>query len=169
MKSWKHALPVLLALLATSAGAQNTLAVTKTIPFVDPSTVRQAVLDECGLPEKHASLLLEELNKDGITPVVDDEAVKSGKGRALVVEIMNAGGGGNAWTGRSGSVTIRGRLMEDGQEIGNFVGQRTSSGGAFGAYKGACSILGRDVQSLSKDIVKWLKSPAKDSKIGELK
>ena len=141
----------------------------KTVPFEDASMVPKAVLDECGLPEKHADLLQKAAAAAGLTLVQDDDAMKGGKGRVLFVQIANSGGGGNAWTGRSRSVVVKGRLAQDGTEVGNFTGQRSSMGGAFGGFKGACSLFGRDVEALSKDIVQWLKSPSKDARLGELK
>jgi hypothetical protein len=141
----------------------------KTVPFEDASVVPKAIVDECGLPEKHADLLEKAATAQGIRLIRDDDAVKAGKGLILLVQIANSGGNGNVWGGRSRSVAVKGRLLQDGTEVGSFSGQRSSMGGAFGGFKGACSLLGRDVETLSQDIAKWLKSPTKDARLGELK
>ena len=153
----------------TAQSQAATITMGRTVPFEDASMVPKAVLDECGLPEKHADLLEKAATAQGIKLVRDDDAFKAGKGRILFMQIANSGGGGNAWTGRSRSVAVKGRLVQDGAEIGNFSGLRSSMGGAFGGFKGACALFGRDVEALSKDIAQWLKSPSKDARLGELK
>jgi hypothetical protein len=158
------------AVLAPRVSAQATaVTMARLVPFADSGAVRKAVLDECKLSEQQASGLKTESAAVGITLTLDDDAAKAGKGRVLILEITDAGGRGNAFTGQSRSVSEKGRLLEDGKEIGNFNAARTSGGGAFGAYKGACAVLNRDVATLSKDIAKWLKSPTKDARLGELK
>jgi hypothetical protein len=63
---------------------------------------------------------------------------------------------------------VRGKLYQDGKEIGAFTGRRNSMGGAFGGFKGSCSVLGRTVKALGKDIAQWLVQPAKGSQLGDL-
>lgn len=50
-------------------------------------------------------------------------------------------------------------------EIDRVFGQ---GGGAFGAFKGTCSILGRDVKAMAKNISRWITSPTKNTRLGEL-
>ena len=64
---------------------------------------------------------------------------------------------------------MKGRLVEDGTEVGSFSGVRSTMGGAFGGFKGACALFVRDVEALSKDVAQWLKNPSKDARLGELK
>ena len=64
-------------------------------------------------------------------------------------------------------MTLKGKLLENGKEIGNFTAVRGSMGGAFGGYKSSCAVLHRCQSTLAKDILAWLKNPAKDSRIGE--
>jgi hypothetical protein len=156
--------------LPLAASAQGmVITMPKLIPFRDATLIPKAIVDECGLPEKHAELFAKAAKAQGLEIVQDDAAFKAGAGKLLSIEIVSAGGGGNAFTGRSNSVTVSGKLTEGGNVIGNFSGQRTSSGGAFGGFKGACAIYGRDVETLSADIAKWLKNPVKDARLGELK
>jgi len=41
-------------------------------------------------------------------------------------------------------------------------------GGAFGGFKGNCSVLGRTVKALGEDIAGWLTHPDKDGLLGDL-
>jgi hypothetical protein len=41
-------------------------------------------------------------------------------------------------------------------------------GGAFGGFKGNCSVLGRTVRALGEDIAGWLAQPGKDGMLGDL-
>ena len=50
-------------------------------------------------------------------------------------------------------------------EIVNVIG---AGGGAFGGYKGTCSILGRCIKTLGSDIAKWLANPTMDAKLGNV-
>ena len=52
---------------------------------------------------------------------------------------------------------MRGRLLDDGKEGAQFSGSRSSMGGAFAGFKGSCSVLGRCLEALSKDMAVWLR------------
>jgi len=137
------------------------------VPYSDLERISSAIQAECQLPQRQAELIVSQANLAGITVVRDDEAVKASKGRILQVEIVNAISMGNAFTGHRKQVHIKGRLLEDGKEIGNFVGVRSSMGGAFAGFKGSCVVLDRCLQTLAADVSRWLKNPVKDSRIGE--
>lgn len=145
----------------------DTVYMSQTAPFSDAKIIGRAILDECQLPQHQAELIAQLAGAKGITVVRDDEAAKAAKGRVLQVEITNAVSSGNAFIGHRKQVSVKGRLFENGKEIGDFSGIRSSMGGAFAAYKGSCSVLGRCAKTLAEDIVLWLKNPAKDSRIGE--
>ena len=40
-------------------------------------------------------------------------------------------------------------------------------GGAFGAFKGTCSIIGRCTKALGQDIATWLTAPTQNAEIGD--
>lgn len=89
------------------------------------------------------------------------------KGKLLSVKITGlVGPGGGAWSGAK-QVTIDGVLTENGKTLGTFKGMRVSGGGTFGAYKGTCSILGRCVKALGKDVAGWLKAPTMNARLGD--
>jgi hypothetical protein len=84
----------------------------------------------------------------------------------LILEIVSAvGGGGGAWSGPK-SVTVKGELREDGKVIGSFTASRFSGGGAWGGFKGTCSIFGRCIKVLGEDIAAWLKKPTMNAALG---
>ena len=158
----------LLATLACSAAlAADTVYVGKTAPFTDVTTVAKNIIDECELPESQMQYLHEHGKEFDVTFVEDEAAVNENKGRVLVVETFNAISGGNAFTGHKKQVIVKGRLLEDGVELGNFTGIRGSMGGMWGGYKSSCAVLHRCQEALAKDILNWMKQPAKDSRIGE--
>jgi hypothetical protein len=161
---------VALALVA-EAGAvdQNVIYVGKVAPFSQGSVITKAVVDECDLPARQIEFIEKAAAGDGAFRVVrDDEAVKAGKGRILFVEIVNAESDGSSYAAhRLRQVAVKGRLLENGVEIGSFTGARHSRGGAFARYKSACVVLGRCIETLGKDIVIWLKKPEMNSRIGE--
>lgn len=159
------ALPLLFVGVSAPSMASNTLTIA-TPTFAKGAIVPTPVQTECQLPEKLASFI-ENYAKQRFDAVQISD--RGGSGKVLVVEITDLiGTGGGAWSG-SKAVTISGKLMEGDKTIGSFIGRRTSGGGLYGGFKGTCSILGRCVKALGRDIGSWLKAPSTDSRIGELK
>ena len=145
----------------------NVIYIGQNAPYSDVKMIDQAILNECQLPRQQAELLEQAARRAGINVVRDDIAAKAGKGRVLQVEITNAMSSGNAFIGHRKQILVKGRLLEDGKEIGNFTGRRNSMGGAFGGFKGSCSVLGRCLDALAKDITLWLRNPTMDARIGD--
>jgi hypothetical protein len=145
----------------------KTVTMGREMSYADTRVIAGAVLNDCKLPEQGAELLEVAARNAGINVVRDERAVKAGKGRTLQVEIVNVISSGNAFIGHMKQVQVRGRLFENGKEIGSFTGRRSSGGGAFANFKGSCSVLGRCMETLAKDITLWLNNPGKDSRIGE--
>ncbi len=138
-----------------------------TVPYEDPTDIAKKILDGCDLPAEQAKFIVLAAKDKGMVVKQDDAAVKAGKGRILIVQITQARSSGNAWTGHNKSVTVEGKLMENGKEIAHFTGRRSSGGGFAGGYKGSCSVLNRCVKSLGKDIAAWLVNPETNNRIGE--
>jgi hypothetical protein len=150
-----------------AASSEATIYTSQTAPYANEGVIAKAILEECRLPQRQAELIEQAAKENGIVVVRDDDAVAAKKGRVLVVEISNALSMGNAFTGHRKQVSVRGRLLEDGTEVGNFIGQRSSMGGAFAGFKGSCLVLERCLSTLAKDINGWLKSPTMNARIGE--
>lgn len=86
----------------------------------------------------------------------------------LQVEIVDAVSMGNAFIGHQKYARIEGTLYEDGRKVASFKGRRNSMGGAFAGYKGSCSVLGRTMKALGKDVADWLKNPTDGARLGDM-
>jgi len=149
-----------------AAGAPGSVIyIGRDMPYRDTKAIGRAILAECSLPQQGAELLETAARREGLNVLRDDEAVKAGKGRVLQVEIVNTTSFGNAYTGFHKAVEVKGRLTEDGNEIGDFSGRRDALSGAL-AFRGTCSALRRCLDSLTSDIAQWLKNPGKNSRVG---
>ena len=151
----------------TAPVRSNVIYLSQEASYSHPDVIDQAVLTECQLPQQQAELIEAAARRAGFHIVRDEQAVKARKGRVLQVEIVNALSSGNAFIGHRKQVVIRGKLFEDGKEIGEFQGRRSSMGGAFGGFKGSCSVLGRCLEALAGDITVWLKNPTVNARIGD--
>lgn len=156
---------------AAEGAADNTsaaVAVPTVVPFAEGAVIAGAVKRECKLGEKLSTFIKESGQEQGIAVTQVAEINAKAPGRTLVVEISDSMAGGNAFIGHHTYTTVKGKLYQDGAEVGNFIGRRNSMGGAFGAFKGNCAVLGRTVQALGSDIAGWLAQPGKDSQLGDL-
>lgn len=151
----------------TDSVQSNVIYISQSAPYSDVTRINQNILDECQLPQQLPELVERAARRSGISMVRDDNAVKAGKGLVLQIEIANAISSGNAFIGHGKQVMVKGRLLEDGKEIGNFTGRRSSMGGAFAGFKGSCTVLGRCLDALAWDITRWLKSPTMNARVGE--
>jgi hypothetical protein len=145
-------------------GDKATVLLSDTTPFAEGSGAGSKVKAECKLETKLGHFI-SEFAKGAVT--LTSEPIDETQGRLLVLEIIGVvGPGGGAWSGAK-SVTVDGKLLEDGEVVGTFKAARYSGGGAFGGYKGTCSILGRCVKAIGKDIAGWLKNPTMDALLGD--
>jgi len=148
---------------AVAAGVQ----VAATTPFSENGAIREAVKNECQLETKLPHFVKEFADSYGIDVTLTENSPNKNKGKVLVLEITGvSGGGGGAWSGAK-SVQVKGELFENGKPVGNFVASRYSGGGMFAGYKGTCSIMGRCVKAIGKDISIWLKNPTKNAHLGD--
>jgi len=135
------------------------------VPFKKGIFLRKAVRQECALEKKLAGFIKSNASDYHVNLVKGGKAKRSG--RVLKIEIVNVhGSGGGAWSGAK-SVAVEGKLLSNGKVVGSFSGQRSSGGGAFAGFKGTCSILGRTVKVLGRDVAAWLQNPVMGAVIGE--
>lgn len=162
-----HALLVA-SILPVTALAAESVTIPKTIPFAKGLSVPDAVKAECQLPEKTAQFVQEYAGKSMTVNAADNVSPKT-PGKVLVMQITEVkGSGGGAWSGPK-AVGAEGTLYDNGKAVGSFKVMRHSGGGAFGGYKGTCSILGRCTKAIGQDVAEWLKSPSMNARLGELK
>lgn len=158
-------LPFVFAFIGLPALAGETLNLRAVAPYDKDLVVPSAVKAECGLETKVPEFIQEYAKGQFDSVNLVDGANATGK--LLSVKITGlVGTGGGAWSGAK-QVTIDGVLTENGKTVGTFKGMRVSGGGAFGGYKGTCSILGRCVKALGKDVAGWLKEPTMNARLGD--
>ena len=152
-------------LMASIAGAQaQAVQLQKPVPYAQDNDVSDAIKKECHLGEKLADFV-----KAGSSTPVELTAQAPGlaKGRVLQMEIGDAVSMGNAFTGHQKFVKAKGTLFENGKKVASFKARRTSMGGAFGGFKGSCSVLGRSVRAIGSDVGKWLAKPVDGASLGD--
>ena len=163
-----HKATVLLASLfftTISIAQAETFTVPTKVPFADGIDVTDAVRNECALGTRLPQFIAESAER-GVEVVLGDAPVENAKGKVLRLEFTHIlGFGGGAWSGPK-SVTVSGKLYQNGEVIGSFVASRYSTGGAFAGYKGTCSILGRCIKTLGVDIAHWLQGPTMNARLG---
>lgn len=148
------------------AHASNIM-VNSATPFAEGASVREAVKLECQLGTKLPSFIKEFSVKEGVDVELTSNPLDKVKGKALFLEITHVhASGGGAFSGPK-SVSVAGKLLENGKVISRFTATRYSGGGMFGGFKGTCSIAGRCVKTLGSDIVKWLKNPVNEAHLGD--
>ncbi|UCE90130.1 MAG: hypothetical protein JSW10_04750 [Pseudomonadota bacterium] len=155
-------------LLASTASFAGEAIVTEDIArYSSDATIPPAVREECELQSQLPIFVQKYSKKQKIDVTLQPDTLPKGTGRELKLQITGAvGGGGGAWSGPK-MVRVAGALFEDGNKVAGFTGVRSSGGGAFGGYKGTCSIMGRCVKALGKDISRWLVNPTDGAKLGE--
>ena len=148
----------------TSNGGKPII-IADSVPYASNANVPHAVKSECATGPDFAKFLKSYARSQGFDPVSKENAPTGALTLDVKIDHVYAPQGG-AWTGPK-YVTALGKLVEGGKEVGNFRIKRTTSGGAFAAFKGTCSFVGRNVKAMAIDISRWLNHPSKDSRLGE--
>ena len=151
-------------LVAASAGAAEPVKIQRSISFASTAQVPPKVKEECDLQSKIPAFVSQAA---GASVQVVDGALNRKVGRVLEMEIteVHAPGGG-AFSGPKW-LTVKGELYDRGKQIGSFRAKRYTTGGACGAFKGTCSIIGRCTKTIGEDIAKWLAAPTPNAIIGD--
>ncbi|MGY3041355.1 hypothetical protein ACVWWQ_002987 [Rhodanobacter sp. TND4EL1] len=154
--------------VAHAADSTAPVNVPAVVPFAQDAVIAGAVKRECQLGEKLSGFIKEYGQEKGVAVAQVAQATPGSNGRSLVLEITDSVADGNAFIGHHTHTTVKGKLYQNGAEVGNFLARRNSMGGAFGGFKGNCSVLGRTVKALGEDIAGWLAQPGKDGMLGDL-
>ncbi|MGQ0587434.1 MAG: hypothetical protein ACT4PK_09570 [Gammaproteobacteria bacterium] len=161
---------LLLGLAVAPAMAQEAVkavVIPAAVAYTNKDVIDSAIVAECNLPQKASDLLMQKLGKAGIEGKAVDQPKSDSGDNVLLLEIASAQSGGSAFVGHFKGVTVTGKLFQKGKQVGSFVATRKSSGGAFGGFKGSCAVLGRCVDTITKDITGWLGSPVDGAKLGD--
>ena len=143
-----------------AAVSAETIGIPQVVPIADNVDMTLAVRNECQLGEKVSSFLTEFAPN---VRVADD--TKQGRYLRMAITEVTAFGGG-AWSGPKW-MTVTGTLVENDKPIASFRAKRYSTGGAFGGFKGTCSIIGRCTKAIAQDIAEWLKNPVDGARLGD--
>ena len=160
------AMAMLVAAQAAVAGGSVTLK--KPVTFNEDADIAKSVLTECKLEEQLPDAIVSSAKDNGLVVDTSSEATTAGPGRVLELEIYEAVADGNAFMGHHKSMAVKGKLYESGEVVGSFKDRRISMGGAFGQFKGNCSVLERITKEIGNDVGTWLKEPSKNAKLGDL-
>lgn len=153
--------------IAASASAE-TIRMQRVTPYAEGSRVAKKIRTECTqYPEKLSAYAAEFGRELGVDIQRVDHVEPGDAGAVLVLEITDAVSRGNAFIGHRKFTEVSGTLYRDGKKVAGFVGARNSMGGAFAGYKGSCSVLGRTVKALGKDVAEWLKNPQDGDELGD--
>ncbi|MBT1065815.1 hypothetical protein KJY73_19740 [Bowmanella sp. Y26] len=136
------------------------------IPYSEDASVPDAVRAECSANSDFAGFIKTYARKRGFSPVSGDAAPDGALTLKVQIDDVYAPAGG-AWSGAK-YVIASGTLLDGGKEVGTFKVKRTTSGGAFAAFKGTCSFVGRNVKAMANDISVWLQNPTKNGRLGEM-
>lgn len=159
---------VVAGLLSGGAWAADSITVPRPVPFADGSIIAQKIKTECVIQTQLADYIAEYAREKSIDIKHASEVQSEASGQVLDIQIKDSVSDGNPFVGHRKSTTVVGTLYRDGEVIGNFTARRNSMGGAFAGYKGSCSVLGRTVKALGKDIAGWLVAPTRDAQLGDL-
>ncbi|MDT8409388.1 MAG: hypothetical protein RQ741_07295 [Wenzhouxiangellaceae bacterium] len=152
--------------VAGSTVAQ-TVKVIKDAPYAADADIQKKVRNECVKLGSQLSEFTQQFGKEfGVDVALVDSLDTAGSGRVLQLEITDATSMGNAFMGHQKFSSARGTLYEDGKKVADFRARRNSMGGAFAGFKGSCSVLGRTVKAMGKDIALWLKDPEDKAELG---
>lgn len=157
------------ALLALGSAVAGPVQMPRPVPYWADADVAGNIRKECTIQTQLADYTQEYSRARSIEVTFVERVGADLAGRVLELEIRDAQSTGNAWVGHRKSTSVRGKLYQDGELIGSFRGRRDSMGGAFAGYKGSCSVLGRTVKALGKDIAEFLAAPALDIDLGDMK
>ena len=148
----------------TVQAAGGTLTVPKKIAFQKGASIPDAVRKECGLEEKAAEAVRNDMTGRFDKVVSADNVSSKSAGKALEMHITSVlAPGGGPWSGPK-TVTIQGTLWENGKVLGNFTATRYTTRG-----HGTCGMLERDTKEIAEDIGNWSLSPSKDALLGDAK
>ncbi|ARN19407.1 hypothetical protein [Piscinibacter gummiphilus] len=154
----KHLIPV--ALLAACATASHAAPVYLETPvtYAPNAGVVDKVKEECKIEDmfvREASPFFSKAN-GGEATIAADADPKASRVRVQITHVLGVGGG--AWSGPK-SMSIEASLVENGKVTRTTKLTRSTTGGAFGGFKGTCTILERSAKALGKDVVGWVANP----------
>ncbi|WP_017925571.1 hypothetical protein [Thioalkalivibrio sp. HL-Eb18] len=142
------------------------VAVPERFAYSDDATVSEAIRRECELEERFPGFVQEFGARHDVRVETGANVSPGDAGKVLVVKITQARNDGNAWSGHRSLAEAEGTLYENGEAVAEFTSRRVSGGGAFGGFKGSCSVMGRTVRAMGADIASWVRLPEDGAHLG---
>ncbi len=160
---------LILAATASAFSIADPVTIQTNVPYAADAKIAQNIRNECTkLGSQLATFTQDFGKKSGVAINLVENLNTTQPGRVLQLEITDAVSMGNAFMGHHKYSSARGTLFENGKKVASFEARRQSMGGAFAGYKGSCSVLGRTVKAMGKDIAGWLKQPNDNALLGDL-
>lgn len=156
---------------ATTAGttsSKGTIRVQLATPYAPDGMNDPAVQRECDIHIQLPGFIQSQAKTKGLNVELVPEVKSGDKGKNLLVSFVRTQSSGNAFTGHYKYTEIKAVLYEDGKQVADLIAARRSGGGAFGGYKGSCSVMGRTVRTLGDDVAQWLAHPVAGARAGNL-
>lgn len=153
--------------VAPPTNPSSTVTIHKVVPYKKGAAIAPNIKQECKLNTKLSEFIYSYGSENNIAVKRVPKITKRTKGQYLIVEITGAVSSGNAFIGHRKFTKIQGKLYKSGKKVAGFTAARFSGGGFFGGFKGSCSVLGRTVKTLGKDVAGWLKSPVDGVHLGD--
>ena len=150
-----------------AADAVKSVTIATVIPYQKGAPIAANVRRECTLNSQLSEFIQSYGKENNIGVIRTPRFKKNDNGNVLHIEIVNAVSQGNAFLGHRKFTQIEGTLFNSGKKVAGFTAARFSGGGFFGGYKGSCSVLGRTVKTLGKDIAEWLTNPIDGMHMGD--
>ncbi len=153
--------------LAGSAHAADDVLIATLIPFAEKAEIRDSIRQECGLGSKLSKAVVRRgAKKEVVLSRVGNLAEQAAPGRSLELRITDAIQTG-AGLFPAHSITIDGVLKEGGRIVGTMEGTRVAQASFIPFRRGECAILGEAIRLLAKDVIRWVKQPRLDARLGE--
>ena len=147
-------------------GATADVSIQTLIPFAENSEVRVAIREDCGLSARLSKAIVQRGAKKEIAIQRVGNLLEEGGSHSLELRITDAiKTGGGAFP--TSSLSIDGALKREGKVIGTFIATRFAGASLLPFVRSECGILTEAVNLLAKDVVKWLKKPRLDSRLGD--
>ena len=145
----------------------TSVVISEEIPFSNKEAVDPRVVAECNLPQRQAEFLGQALTAVNVEFKTVKNLDSTSGDSVLELEIQQTGSGHIPFVGRYKSVTVVGKLYQHGKQVAALTAKRNSTGGGFGAFKGACAIFYGSAQAIGQDIARWMVAPTDDAKLGD--
>jgi hypothetical protein len=150
---------LLMAGLSGSAYAADELRVLRVTPVSENINIPDKVKQECSNIGYELPSELARVHK--AVKLVKESKELKGRGKYLEIQFIEIQAkSGSVFSGPK-RMTVRGTLFENGKEVGDFEGQRSSAVSSFST----CEMLAKVEKSLAQDIGKWLHNPRPGSRL----